>query len=151
MHHFECKWKKIYPPILSCSRFKFQFSLFNTILLNTLIHSVLITTNVLLPRYNWNIVESGVKHHKPNQANVMSLNSVHGEVYSIQHYAIILVSYLRQVGGFLLVLWVPLPIKNSLPWYNWNIVVSDIKHQKPSQVNLFTFVVSRNGITWTVW
>jgi hypothetical protein len=20
-----------------------------------------------LPRYNWNIVESGVKHHKPNQ------------------------------------------------------------------------------------
>jgi hypothetical protein len=22
-----------------------------------------------LPQYNWNIVESGVKHHKPNQAN----------------------------------------------------------------------------------
>jgi hypothetical protein len=21
------------------------------------------------PRYNWNIVESGVKHHHPNQAN----------------------------------------------------------------------------------
>ena len=21
------------------------------------------------PRYNWNIVESGVKHHKPNQTN----------------------------------------------------------------------------------
>jgi hypothetical protein len=28
--------KKIPPPLLSCSRFKFQFSLFKTILLNTL-------------------------------------------------------------------------------------------------------------------
>ena len=33
MHHFEYKWNT---PLLSCSHFKFQFSLFNTILLNTL-------------------------------------------------------------------------------------------------------------------
>ena len=30
-----------YPPILSCSRFKFQYSLFNTILLNTLTSKIL--------------------------------------------------------------------------------------------------------------
>ena len=24
------------------------------------------TSELTLPRYNWNIVESGVKHHKPN-------------------------------------------------------------------------------------
>jgi hypothetical protein len=34
----------------------------------------------------------------------VSSNSVHGEVYSIQHYVIIFVSDLRQVGGFLRVL-----------------------------------------------
>ena len=33
----------------------------------------------------------------------------HGEVYSIQHYAILFVSDLRQVGGFLQVLWFPPP------------------------------------------
>jgi hypothetical protein len=25
------------------------------------------------PRYNWNIVESGIKHHKPNQPIIMYL------------------------------------------------------------------------------
>ena len=35
---------------------------------------------------------------------VVSSNPVHGEVYSIQHYVINFVSYLRQVGGFLRVL-----------------------------------------------
>ena len=34
-----------------------------------------------------------------------------GEVYSIQHYAIKLVSDLRQIGGFLRVLWFPPSIK----------------------------------------
>ena len=34
-----------------------------------------------------------------------------GEVYSIQHYVIKFVSYLRQVGGFLQVLPFPPPIK----------------------------------------
>jgi hypothetical protein len=51
MHHFECKWKTFShrnppPHLLSCSRFKFQFSLFNTILLNTLA-----TTAI----FNWTI------------------------------------------------------------------------------------------------
>ena len=36
---------------------------------------------------------------------------VHGKVYSIQHYVIKFVSDLRQVGGFLQVLWFPPPIK----------------------------------------
>jgi hypothetical protein len=38
---------------------------------------------------------------------VVSSNSVHGEVYSIQHYVIMFVSDLRQGGGFLRVLWFP--------------------------------------------
>jgi len=32
-------------------------------------------------------------------------------VFTIQHYVIKFVSYLRQVGGFLRYLWFPLPIK----------------------------------------
>ena len=36
----------------------------------------------------------------PITTNVMSLNPVHGEVYSIQHYVIKLLSDLRLVGGF---------------------------------------------------
>jgi hypothetical protein len=32
--------------------------------------------------------------------NVVSLNPVHGEMYSIQHYVIEFLSDLRQVGGF---------------------------------------------------
>ena len=35
---------------------------------------------------------------------VMRSNPVHGEMYLIQHYVIKFVSYLRQVGDFLLVL-----------------------------------------------
>ena len=41
---------------------------------------------------------------------VVSSNPVHGKVYSIQH-GIKFVSDLRQVGGFLRVLWFPPPIK----------------------------------------
>ena len=47
----------------------------------------------------------------PITTEVVSQNPVHGEVYLIQHYVIKFVSYLRQVGGFLLVHWFPLPIK----------------------------------------
>ena len=36
--------------------------------------------------------------------NVVSSNSPHGELYSIQHYVMKFVSDLRQVGGFLRVL-----------------------------------------------
>ena len=42
---------------------------------------------------------------------VLSLNPVHGEVYSTQHYVIKFVSDLRQVGVFLRVLQFPPPIK----------------------------------------
>ena len=47
----------------------------------------------------------------PITTKVVSSNPVHGEVYSIQHYVIKLVSDLRQLGGFLRVLQSPPPIK----------------------------------------
>ena len=34
-------------------------------------------------------------------ANVVSSNPAHGKVYSIQHYVLMIVQDLRQVGGFL--------------------------------------------------
>jgi hypothetical protein len=37
----------------------------------------------------------------PAPVKVVCLNPVHGEVYSIQHFVIKVVSDLRQVGGFL--------------------------------------------------
>jgi hypothetical protein len=46
----------------------------------------------------------------PITNKVVSLNPVHGEVYSIQHYVIKFVSDLRQVGIFLRVLLFPPPI-----------------------------------------
>jgi hypothetical protein len=46
-------------------------------------------------------------------AKVVSLNPDHGEVYSIQHYVIKFVSDLRQVSGFLWVLWFSPPIKTD--------------------------------------
>jgi hypothetical protein len=47
----------------------------------------------------------------PITNEVVSLNPVHGEVYLTQQYVIKFVSDLRQVGGFLLVLRFPPPIK----------------------------------------
>ena len=47
----------------------------------------------------------------PITNEVVSSNPVHGEVHSIQNYVIKFVSDLRQVGGFLRVLWFPPPIK----------------------------------------
>ena len=49
----------------------------------------------------------------PITYKVVSLNSIHGEVYSIQHYVIKLVSDLRHVSGFLQVLWFPAPKKTD--------------------------------------
>jgi len=46
----------------------------------------------------------------PITTNVVILNPPHGEVYSMQHYVIKLVSDLQQVGGFLHVLRFPPPI-----------------------------------------
>ena len=37
----------------------------------------------------------------PITTKVVNLNSAHGEVYSIQHYVLMFVSDLLQVGGFL--------------------------------------------------
>jgi hypothetical protein len=53
----------------------------------------------------------------PITTKVVSSNPVHGEVYSIQHYVIKFVSDLRQVGGFLRVLWfLPPPYKEYLDY-----------------------------------
>ena len=49
----------------------------------------------------------------PITTEVVSLNPVHGEVSSIQHYMIKFVSDLRQVGGFL---WVLAQSKTSISW-----------------------------------
>ena len=46
--------------------------------------------------------------------HIVSLNPAYGEVYSMQHYAIKFVSYLRQVSGFLWVLWFPPTIPPSI-------------------------------------
>ena len=42
---------------------------------------------------------------------VVSSNPVHGDMYSIQHYVIKVVSDLRQVGGFRRILRFPPPLK----------------------------------------
>jgi hypothetical protein len=47
----------------------------------------------------------------PIATKVVSLNPVHGEVYSIQNYVINFVRDLRLVGGFLCVLRFPPPIQ----------------------------------------
>ena len=46
----------------------------------------------------------------PITTNVVIANPAHGEMYSIQHYVIKLVSDLRQVCGFLQVLRFPPPL-----------------------------------------
>jgi hypothetical protein len=43
--------------------------------------------------------------------DVVSLNLDQGEVYNSEHYVIRYVSDLRQVSGFLQVIWFPPPIK----------------------------------------
>ena len=63
--------------------------------------------------------------------NVVSSNLAQGDVYSVQHYVIKFVGDLRQVSGYLRVLWFPPSIKLT-PQYNWNIVDSDVKHHKPN-------------------
>ena len=75
----------------------------------------------------------------PITTKVVSLNPVYGEVYSIQHYVIKFVSDLRQVSGFLQVLWFP-PQKYWQPRYNWNINESDIKHHKPNLNQTFKII-----------
>jgi hypothetical protein len=47
----------------------------------------------------------------PITTKIVSLHPIHDEEYSIQHYVIKFVSNIRQVCGFLPVLWCPPPIK----------------------------------------
>jgi hypothetical protein len=72
--------------------------------------------NHYLAKYNrsicfgYNLVydlEYGVLQSVPITTKVVSSNPVPGEVYSIQHYVIMFVSDIRQVGGFLRVLRFP--------------------------------------------
>ena len=62
----------------------------------------------------------------PVTTKVVSSNPVQDKVYSIQHYVIKNVGDLRQVGGFVPVLWFPPPIKLTTR-YNRNIVKNGIK------------------------
>ena len=70
----------------------------------------------------------------PITTKVVSLNPDHGEVYSIQHYVIKVVSDLRWVGGFLRVHLFPshATIYNM---YNWNIFESGVKYHNDSNSN----------------
>ena len=59
----------------------------------------------------------------------MSSNPAHGEVYLKQHYVIKFVSGLRQVGGFLRVLWFPPPINlTAMHDITETIVESGVNH-----------------------
>ena len=60
---------------------------------------------------SWNY--SYLCNQVPITTNVVSSNHTHGEWSSIQHYVIKFVSNLRQVGGFLRVLWFPPPSKTD--------------------------------------
>jgi hypothetical protein len=53
----------------------------------------------------------------PITTNTVSSNSSHGDVYSIQQYVIKVVSDLRQIGGFLRVLWFSPRIKLTATIY----------------------------------
>ena len=62
--------------------------------------------------------------------NVVSSNPAHGEMYSIQHYAIKFVSDLQQVRGFLRMLRFPPLIKLTV-----YIVESGVKHHSHNHSN----------------
>ena len=76
----------------------------------------------------------------PITTKVVSSNSAHGTVYSIQQYVIKFVSDLRQVGGFLPVLRFP-PLIKLIPLYNWKIVESGVEHHKPTKPTIFDILL----------
>ena len=84
----------------------------------------------------------------------VSSNLVHGEVYSIQHYAIKFVSELRQVGVICSVYSGFLHLWNWPPRYNWNIVESGVKHYKPNQIishdDSYRHLQTRRGKWWII-
>ena len=63
----------------------------------------------------------------------------HGEVYSVQHYVIMCVNDLRQVGGFLRVFRFHHQ-QNWSPWYIWNIVEGGVKHPNPLNRHVVSFL-----------
>ena len=66
------------------------------------------------PSWSWSYgswIRTTYVQSVPITTNVVSLNPIHGEVYSIQNCVIKFVSDLRQIGGFLQVLRFPPPIK----------------------------------------
>ena len=65
--------------------------------------------------------------------DVVSSNTAHGEVNSLQHYVIKFGSDLRQIGGFLRVLSFHLPIKLTVT-YNSNIVESCGQKYNPNPI-----------------
>ena len=73
----------------------------------------------------------------PITIKVVSLNPIQGKVYSIQHYVLNIVSDLRQVGGFLMVLLFPLPIKLSHDIAEMLKVVLNTINQTHYEVNPF--------------
>ena len=63
-------------------------------------------------------------------------------MYSIQHYVIKFVSDLQQVGGFLLVLWFPPPIKlTATKEILLKVALKTITLVPPDLINLITAVV----------
>jgi hypothetical protein len=57
----------------------------------------------------------------PITTKVVSLNPIHGEVYSIQHYVVKFVSDLRQVGGFLHVKLTIIPGLIKMSAFDWSM------------------------------
>ena len=89
----------------NCSHDFFYFINYNIIL--QLRYITIETKEVARIEYNMFLFP----HSYSITTKVVSLNPAHGEVYSIQHYVIKFVSDLRQVSGFLHVLWINPPIK----------------------------------------
>jgi hypothetical protein len=77
----------------------------------------------------------------PITTKVVSLNPVHGEVYSIQHYLKFVSDLGRSVvfSGYQVFLFPP-PIK-LIARYNWNIVESGVKphNHNPWQLNIISY------------
>ena len=58
-------------------------------------------------RITTDVVSSNLDQGEVYTTNVVIVNPAHGEVHSIKHYVIKFVGDLRQVTGFLRVLWFP--------------------------------------------
>ena len=84
--------------------------------------------------------------------NVVSSNSTHGEMFSIQHYVIYFVSDLGRVGGFLRVLLSPPPITKTVRHeYNGNIVDSGAKHSPQHPEMTLADIGNMVDALWLAW